>query len=733
MVSDESTIDDDTGYDDEPMGMNAITDACKNGDHEMLVRLLLEDEPSPKDLITAIENDHIEIVKLLFEDGRIDTNACNSFHMAIHLGNLEIAQVIFENTVTDPTLALEIVFELGYQDFMFQILTDSRTNRRTAWEYARICGHSEVLDSLAITDEEALFWAIEDSDEIVLNDIIKSKKLYPVTNMMLILAVQNQLISTVEWILSYPNIDPNYEDNLAIMIAEELSNSTILRLLLQHPEISLFGLSSVQKAIAREYSVPREVFMIEDLVVCILKFTQAPVLFTKGVAALSNSNFVWKLRYENMEHNLSFFHQNLPECSTISGENDYRSLYHRRLITSSSAYQNRIIDEIMVGGLDNIRVLLNKMLNDTCPHRLNFSRLLSLALANDKPQIALEIISSPKCRLGIVRYLSKEIQFGEYRNYVSYAVGRWEESPDQVTQIFKLAIKAQKTSILSMLYEHYQDLIKSPSALSQHALEIEDVATLAQYLKGSKFFPSEKKIHSLVKGRKLEVLNVLLLDSRFSLSCPRAVIENALVKGDREMVSFLIRCVENEKYVKEREPSNIITFSNAIIPQIINRSFVDQKCIYCKSIYHIKTCPCMPETPLRTSQILLAEDRIHLEWVYLPSRARVNSLKNSLDMSPVQNPITILNCILACRGDDPTVCLKLCEVFVPTCLEARSWGLEEIFQEVIRNDATDELEMILEMTAAYPKFRKSQHLCAEARALRLDKIACILEIHYGLM
>ena len=109
----------------------------------MLVSLLVEAEPSSEDLIAAIENDHIEIVKLLFEDGRVDANVCNSSHTAIHLGNLEIAQVIYENSFTDPTLGTEIAFERGYQDLLLQILTDSRTDRHTAWEYATISDQPE--------------------------------------------------------------------------------------------------------------------------------------------------------------------------------------------------------------------------------------------------------------------------------------------------------------------------------------------------------------------------------------------------------------------------------------------------------------------------------------------------------------------------------------------------------------------------------------------------------------
>ena len=195
-VEDIKTLLKDPKVDPSASNNVSIRNACHDGDLE-IVKLLLSDprvDPSASNnasIRNACKNGHLEIVKLLLKDPRVDPSAYSNeaIRNACKNGNLEIVKLLLKDPRVDPSDTADIASRLACSN-----------------------NHIDVVKIL-----------------------LEHPKVNP--NNLILSAVEKGSVEMVKLLLSKENIDPSYNNNLALKQAVRYDYSDILILLLRDRRI----------------------------------------------------------------------------------------------------------------------------------------------------------------------------------------------------------------------------------------------------------------------------------------------------------------------------------------------------------------------------------------------------------------------------------------------------------------------------------------------------------------
>ena len=177
-----------------------------------------------KDLIDS--NTHLEIVKILIQDKRVDpsTNDNWAIRSASLNGYLEIVKILMQDKRVDPS---------------------ARDN--CAIRYASRNGHSEIVKILmqdkrvdpSADDNYAIMWASQCNHPETVKILMQDKRVDPSaeSNFAIIYASQNGHLEIVKILMQDERVDPSASSNRAIIYASQNDHLEIVKILI--PKIDL--------------------------------------------------------------------------------------------------------------------------------------------------------------------------------------------------------------------------------------------------------------------------------------------------------------------------------------------------------------------------------------------------------------------------------------------------------------------------------------------------------------
>lgn len=116
----------------DPDLMDMFNDACRDGNVPVVINLLANRRVTPitHNLYDALRNNHVEIVELLLNDGRIDPGSFDNVALraASASGYLDIVNLLLEDPRVNLINSLTIASENGQLNVVNRLLEDSRVN-----------------------------------------------------------------------------------------------------------------------------------------------------------------------------------------------------------------------------------------------------------------------------------------------------------------------------------------------------------------------------------------------------------------------------------------------------------------------------------------------------------------------------------------------------------------------------------------------------------------------------
>ncbi|CAK7994769.1 Hypothetical protein POVR1_LOCUS293 [uncultured virus] len=684
-------------YDDEAELLDPICEACTNNDLESLRSLLENFDPSVNKnqaIGIAAGYGYIEILQALIQDSRITPNDHEDYALrnAVHGNHLEAVKLLLTCDV-NPTSSLEIASDLEHHEVLELLIRDPRCDPYIRHKFA-----TKFSISYAQTQNIELFrGAVENNDADLVEELINF--VVP-EDSLLIVAIQNENIRIVKLLLSREEIDPSQQDNLPVTLAQDINNSTILRLLLESERLLTSGLSRSHQAIRRAKWVYLDVFNNDDLLRNILSYTPIHLIITKRIEAMSRSNQMWKLRFERA-------------FGKAEPANNYQSLFYQGFKQLSKNLLRSLVEAIFKRDIPKVQQCLLDFDDGLTPVVINFTQMLQLVLNPPNPDIFPMLLRHRNCRLGTLVYFSTRIEFGSD----SKSNGIWEQSPRQVQQIFDLACAHRDRVIILLIFQHYPHLVKiDDCSWAIYAQITGDCQLLAKHLKSLDPFPDPQEIYRNAKSAgNFELAYVYLEDPRFILNNLSEHLEVAISSGNnQDAVNFLTICMDLGKYEREIEIRKNRYLQKTIKQNAISTeqlqifemplSAKDQEttieirpsinCDKCGAFCHQYACPLVPQ-PLRfhLENDLSGEDLGYRDIFREPESTRLQKFQSVLSEElPMKSPSRILNCILSSRLENPDLCYQMIKEFLKRPLV--NFDLSEIFQVLTINHATEELKLL---------------------------------------
>ncbi|CAK7994494.1 Hypothetical protein POVR1_LOCUS18 [uncultured virus] len=573
-----------------------------------LSQLLLTADPSinqDEALGLASENGDLQMVRILINDPRVNPGNNDNYALrnAIHVGNLGVVNELLTVPTVDPTKGIEIAHDLGLTELLEILLLDARSDPYIVWKY-----RGRNLDQLPATSE-VLRSAIEENDTEAAKQLLARDDVIP-DDSMLIVAIQKENNKLVELLLARNEISPSCNENLAVTMAQDLGFPQILRLLLESERLSTIGLSQSQYAIHRRRWVYLEVFRSDDMLREILSYTREHVMATKRIERISHENLTWKRRYlrtfPKMNKHCKLFGVSDDEIEHM----DYRSAFYKQIRELSLPIIEELTTHVERMDLQKAQAALLKIELDSTPTIINFSLLVEIALNGQSVDILLELLCHRHCRLGFVKYRGREIVFGDAMilpdNSVKYlSNGIWERSPDQVNQIFELAIRQSDKEISTMIIDHYCEFIQDANLIVEYGLLVGQWEYVENYLSSSSVFPpnlSNLLYDRALKTGNFEFINGLLEDSRFCIQGVSELLNEAMKISNQKAISFLTRCLDLGRHEPEKE---IVPVKNC--NWCTSADHLSEECPELKQQVKTKgnevfNCPCAYGPPVRWCQ-----------------------------------------------------------------------------------------------------------------------------------
>ena len=240
----------------------AIGGASGNG-HLEVVKMLLEDDrvdPSANDNYAfrrASKNGHLEIVKLLLLDKRVDPSAQDNYAIKYASGNghLEIIKLLLTDKRVDPSVdenhAITMATKNGYLDIIMLLLLDKRVDpsAQDNWAigWASKNGHMEIVELLlsdvrvdpSDDNNYAIRQASENGHMGIVELLMSDVRVDPsvCNNYAIRHASQNGRWGVVKLLLQDERVDPSTDGNWAIRYASENGHLEVVKLLLQDKRV----------------------------------------------------------------------------------------------------------------------------------------------------------------------------------------------------------------------------------------------------------------------------------------------------------------------------------------------------------------------------------------------------------------------------------------------------------------------------------------------------------------
>jgi len=150
--------------------------ACKVGDTEKVKSLLTKVDPSGDNnyaIRLAIENGHVEIVRLLMADDRVDPSDHynNAFRVACKRGYVEIVSLLLSDPRVTPTssynAAIRFASKMGHVEIAKLLMADKRVNPKGEKEIRIEIGYgseNEGYDEIVMFENPDAVCIVENGD-----------------------------------------------------------------------------------------------------------------------------------------------------------------------------------------------------------------------------------------------------------------------------------------------------------------------------------------------------------------------------------------------------------------------------------------------------------------------------------------------------------------------------------------------------------------------------------------
>ena len=223
-----------------------IAIASQNG-YSSVVKVLLKDKrvnPAAQDntpLKMAVQEGNLKIVQLLLQSREVDPSAENNFSLrsAVSRGRAEIAQLLLNHPKVDPTVpnnfALKKAIRQGNASIVHYLLDHPKINPKIGFKLACEEGNPEIM-KLFLNSHKKVDASFNQQYPLIIAINLSNKKL-------------------VKLLLQRPEVDPSIDDNYAIQSASIKGNTKIVKYLLRHPKVdpSANGNHAIQWASANGY------------------------------------------------------------------------------------------------------------------------------------------------------------------------------------------------------------------------------------------------------------------------------------------------------------------------------------------------------------------------------------------------------------------------------------------------------------------------------------------------
>jgi len=248
---------------------NMFITACSSGQYEMAKELLKFDiDPTAEDQLAlhyAVENGHIEIVKMLLDLPEIDPSADdqNVLNIACQKGYYEIVEMLLKDDRIDPTfddcISLQLASKYGYKNIVELFINDGRIDSticyNKAFEYALKSKKYEIADILVpYVDKETLNEGIKltcKSGNYETTELLLSHGADPSVdnNICIIYACKNNNEKIVLLLLKDSRVDPTVDEYLPLVIAIKNNNYNIVNTLISDNRIKVIPMFIIENVI----------------------------------------------------------------------------------------------------------------------------------------------------------------------------------------------------------------------------------------------------------------------------------------------------------------------------------------------------------------------------------------------------------------------------------------------------------------------------------------------------